>query len=214
MNLILLGAPGSGKGTQAKKLQAKYKVLHISTGDMFRKTVEEKSALAEKLKNIMEKGKLVPDELVIDIVSKRLKADDCRQGFMLDGFPRTLAQGRALSGILNGNGIDFVLYIELSENEVVKRLSGRRLCSACKTGYHVVFQPPGKENICDKCGGSLFQRDDDKEDIIKHRLKVYNEETAPLIDYYLESGILRKVSGNGNIDKVFEQLCSVINDKH
>ncbi len=213
MNLILLGVPGSGKGTQAKKLKEKYQIPHISTGDMFRKTVEEKSELALRLKDIMEKGELVPDELVIDVVNNRLKQEDCKKGFMLDGFPRTLTQGRALESILGKGRIDLVLYIELSEKETIKRLSGRRVCSDCKAGYHIIFQPPERKSICDKCGGNLFQRDDDKEDTIMQRLKVYNGETAPLIDYYQKQGILKKINGNVSVDEVFNQLCKVIDDK-
>ncbi len=213
MNLILFGAPGSGKGTQAEKLKDKYQIPHISTGDMFRKAVEDKSELARQLKDIMESGKLVPDKLVIDVVNERLKKEDCIKGFILDGFPRTLIQGQALENILGEKRIEVVLYIELSEKETVKRLSGRRGCSDCKAGYHVVFQPPKKENVCDRCSGPLFQRDDDKEDTIIQRLKVYNGETAPLVDYYQKQGILEEINGNVSVDEVFNQLCKVIDDK-
>jgi len=211
MKLILLGAPGCGKGTQAKKLGARYGLVHISTGDMFRRAVEEKTETTLQLKKIMEKGDLVPDELVIDVVKNRLAKDDCRRsGFVLDGFPRTLEQARELDKILKDGGIDTVLYIDVNETELIRRLSGRRACTACGAGYHMVFQPPKKEGACDACGGKLFQREDDKETTVKQRLKVYEGWTKPLIDYYAGRGVLKKVDGSGSMDEVSGHLYRAI----
>ena len=210
MNLILLGAPGSGKGTQAEKLGVKYGLPHISTGDIFRKKIEDKSQLAGQLKSIMEKGELVPDKLVIEITGERLGQEDLRGGFILDGFPRTLFQAEELENILAERSIDRVIYIELSDDEIVKRLTGRRLCTVCKAGFHVVFKPPKKQNICDKCGGKLYQRDDDREETIRQRMKVFYRETMPLIEYYSRKKIITKINGNKAVDKVFLELCRVI----
>ena len=211
MNLVLLGAPGSGKGTQAKKLGSKYGLVHVSTGDMFRKAVSEKTGIAQRLKSIMEKGDLVPDEIVIGIVKERLSKDDCaKSGYMLDGFPRTIAQAKELDKLTSSNKINLVLYIEVDEVELVRRLSGRRMCASCNAGYHVMFQPPRKEGLCDSCGGRLFQREDDKEATVKQRLKVYDDSTRPLIDYYAGNGVLRKIAGNGSMDEVSKRLYSEI----
>lgn len=210
MNLVLLGAPGSGKGTQAKMLEKKYRVPHISTGDMFREAMEEKTQFASELKEVMGKGGLVSDEVVIEVVKKRINKDDCRNGFILDGFPRTLRQAESLDGILGSRKLDYVLYIDVSEEEVIKRLSGRRICSKCKTGYHILFHPSKKDGICDKCGESLYQRDDDREETIKKRLMVYKEETESLIDFYNRGNVLKKINGNGSIDEIYNSLCSVI----
>ena len=210
MNLILLGAPGSGKGTQAEKLGVKYGLPHISTGDIFRKKVEDKSQLASQLKRIMEKGELVPDKLVIEITGERLEQEDCSGGFILDGFPRTLPQAQELENILAERTIDRVIYIELSEDEIVKRLTGRRLCTVCKAGFHVVFKPPKKQNICDKCGGKLYQRDDDSEETIRQRMKVFYRQTMPLIEYYSRKKVIKKINGDKTVDEVFLELCRVI----
>jgi adenylate kinase len=212
MRIILLGGPGAGKGTQAKKLVEKYNIPQISTGDMLRAALKEGTALGLEAKKFMDAGKLVPDEVVIGLIEERIKLPDCKKGFMLDGFPRTVGQADALKGVLDKMGIklDHVISIEVANEELVGRLTGRRTCKACGSGFHLLFDPPKKAGVCDKCGGELYQRDDDKEETIRNRLKVYDSQTAPLIDYYKKAGLLRPIQGVGSIDEIFGRITSVL----
>ena len=213
MKLILVGPPGSGKGTQAKMLIEKYSIPQISTGDILREAVKEGSPLGKKAKSIMDKGSLVPDELVVGIIEERLKKPDCKGGFILDGFPRTVAQAEALDSILDKMNleIDHLLNIEVDDRELLRRLTGRRTCKSCGRGYHIIFDPPAKENICNECNGELYQRDDDKEDTIKSRLKVYHDQTAPVVDFYKKKNMSRTIDGLGKIDEVFTRITDTIN---
>ncbi|PLX45390.1 MAG: adenylate kinase [Deltaproteobacteria bacterium] len=212
MRLILLGGPGAGKGTQAQKLVEKYGIPQISTGDMLRAALREGTELGLEAKKFMDAGKLVPDEVVVGLIEERIKADDCKDGFMLDGFPRTVGQADALKSVLDKMGIkiDHVISIEVPSEELVARLTGRRACRGCSSGYHVMFDPPKVEGVCDDCGGELYQRDDDNEATIRSRLNVYDEQTAPLIDYYKSAGLLRPIEGTGSIDEIFARITSVI----
>jgi len=194
MNLVLLGSPGSGKGTQAKFLEEKYSLPHISTGDIFRRAVEEKSAFSSEIEKVMKNGGLVPDDIVVGVVKERLARKDCAKGFILDGFPRTLNQAKALD-----SRIDIVFYIELDEEEVVRRLSARRVCVGCGATYHTIFQPPAREGVCSRCSGPLHQREDDSESVIRKRMNAYNSATLPLVDYYSEKGILERIDGKKSI---------------
>ncbi len=216
MNLIMLGPPGSGKGTQAKRLTERFGIPQISTGDILREAVKEGTPLGKEAKRYMDEGKLVPDEVVVGIVRERLKEPDCEKGFILDGFPRTVAQAEALDQILEemGRKIDHVIDIEVSEDELLKRLTGRRTCKRCGAMYHIIFNPPKRDGICDQCGGELYQRDDDREETIKARLKVYREQTAPLIDYYEKRGLLRRIEGSGKIDEIEERILKAIGEKN
>ncbi|BAT72201.1 adenylate kinase [Thermosulfidibacter takaii ABI70S6] len=213
MNIIMLGPPGAGKGTQAKMLVEKFGIPQISTGDMLRAAVAEGTELGKKAKEYMDKGQLVPDEVVIGIVEERLKKSDCEKGFILDGFPRTVPQAEALDKILEkmGKKIDYVINIVVPDVEILKRLTGRRTCKQCGAMYHVIYNPPKQEGVCDKCGGELYQRDDDKEETIKNRLKVYNEQTAPLIEYYKAKGVLVDIDGTKSINEIFEDILRVLN---
>ena len=215
MNLIFLGPPGSGKGTQAKMLVDKYGIPQISTGDILREAVKEGTPLGKEAKKYMDEGKLVPDEVVVGIVRERLKEPDCTKGFILDGFPRTIPQAEALDKTLQemGKGIDHVLSLEVDREELVRRLSGRRTCKKCGAMYHIIFDPPKKEGICDRCGGELYQRDDDKEETIRERLRVYEEQTAPLIEYYRKKGLLRPINGVGKIEEIFARIREAIEGK-
>lgn len=212
MRLIMLGAPGVGKGTQAKKLSDKYSIPKISTGDILREAIQQGTALGLKAKSYMDKGQLVPDDVVIGIVEEKLKGNECANGWILDGFPRTLEQARALDRILEkiGSSIDHVLNLEVDEEEIIKRLSGRRSCGRCQNTYNIYFNLPLKDGVCDACGGRLIQRSDDNEDTVRERLKVYRERTEPLVNYYNKSGVLRKIDSGGNIEQVFEKICSYI----
>jgi adenylate kinase len=214
LKLILLGPPGAGKGTQSVVLSREYKIPHISTGDMLRESVKSGSDLGLKAKSYMDKGELVPDSVVIGIVAGRLKQADCDRGFILDGFPRTLGQAVELDKELKGMGfsIDMVVYFETSDKVAIERLSGRRVCRACGFNYHVKNIPPKKAGICDKCGGELFQRPDDKEETVLNRLKVYEAETRPLVDYYEKKNILKKVSGDLGVDELFRVLSKIFAD--
>lgn len=213
--MIMLGPPGSGKGTQAKRLTERFGIPQISTGDILREAVKEGTPLGKEAKRYMDEGKLVPDEVVVGIVRERLKEPDCEKGFILDGFPRTVAQAEALDRILEemGRKIDHVIDIEVSEDELLKRLTGRRTCKRCGAMYHIIFNPPKRDGICDQCGGELYQRDDDKEETIKARLKVYREQTAPLIDYYEKRGLLRRIEGSGKIEEIEERILKAIGEK-
>ncbi|MFH1624887.1 MAG: adenylate kinase [Pseudomonadota bacterium] len=212
MNLILVGPPGSGKGTQAKMLVDKYNIPQISTGDILREAVKEDSYLGRKVKSFMNEGSLVPDEVVIEIIEERLRKPDCKGGFILDGFPRTVAQAQALDAILQRMNlkIDHLISIEIGDEELVKRLTGRRTCRKCGKGYHIIFDPPANTEVCDVCHGDLYQRDDDEENTIKSRLKVYHEQTAPVVEFYRKKNSSRAVDGVGKIDEVFRRITDII----
>lgn len=211
MNIILLGPPGAGKGTQAKKISENYSIPHISTGDMLRENISNNTPLGLKAKSYMSRGELVPDELLITIMKERLARDDCSGGFLLDGFPRTIPQADALQMILTESSrkLDVVLNIDVDDEELIKRLSERRMC-ACGTSFHMVFNPPEKEGICDACNGKLYQREDDKADAIRNRLVVYKNQTQPLINYYVEKGLLRRIDGSKDISSIFEDIQKVL----
>ena len=209
MRIVLLGPPGAGKGTQAAKLVEKYNIPHISTGDIFRKNLKEKTKLGLKAKEYMDKGLLVPDELVVDIVKERLMEDDCVKGFLLDGFPRTVEQADALEEELNKLKLklDGVINIEVRDEILIDRLTGRLVCKKCGATFHEKFNKPKKEAICDICGGELYTRDDDKVETVKNRLDVYKNQTQPLIDYYTKKGMLKTIDGEADTDTVFGKYC-------
>ncbi len=211
MNIILLGPPGAGKGTQAKKIAENYGVPHISTGDILRENISNNTPLGMKAKSYMSRGELVPDELLITIIKDRLSRKDCANGFLLDGYPRTIPQADALQMILTESNkrIDVVLNIEVSDEELIKRLSGRRMCK-CGASYHVIFNPPEKDGICNLCKGKLYQRDDDKEEAIKNRLIVYKKQTQPLIEYYNDKGLIRRIDGGKDISEIFDDIKTVL----
>ncbi len=211
MNLIFLGPPGAGKGTQAKKLSEKFQIPQISTGDLLREAKQHHTPLGLEAEKYMSAGQLVPDQLVIAMIRERLEKQDCRQGFILDGFPRTIPQAEALQGTLKDldASLSRVLDLEVESEEVVKRLSGRRQCGSCKENYHVSFKPAPK-GVCEKCGAQLIQRDDDKEDVIRNRLEVYKKQTEPLKDYYKNKGILKVIVGRGSIDDIFENVLKAV----
>lgn len=204
----MVGMPGAGKGTQATKLTETYAIPQISTGDILRAAVRNGTPLGRQAKGFMDKGDLVPDKLVAALVAERLTRDDCRKGFVLDGFPRTLAQAEALESIMEqaGESLDRVIYLEVAEEEMVSRLSGRRSCPGCGKTYHLIFDPPQVAGRCDSCGTDLVQREDDREDTVRARLRTYLEETSPLIDYYQRKGILITLPGVGEIDQVYQSL--------
>ena len=212
MRLVLLGAPGAGKGTQAKKLIDKYGIPQISTGDILRKAVADGTPLGKEAKSYMDSGGLVPDSVVIGLVKERIAQDDCKKGYILDGFPRNTAQAEALDKMLAALNMSLTaaLSVDVPFEDLMKRLTGRRTCKGCGQMYNIYFKAPAKEGTCDKCGGELFQRDDDKEATIKKRLEVYNAQTAPLIDYYGKKGIVKSVSGTGSIDDIFKKVCEVL----
>jgi len=212
MRMILLGPPGAGKGTQAKKISEKFGIPQISTGDILRDAVRKGTPLGLKARTFMEKGELVPDEVVIGIVEERLKEKDCARGWILDGFPRTVPQAEALDRILEkyGTPVDYVLNFEVDEEEVVKRLSGRRNCEKCNNVYNIYFSPPRTEGICDVCGGRLVQRSDDKEETVRQRLRVYREKTSPLIDYYSRRGKLFRINANGGVEEVEREIFKIL----
>ncbi|MBA4349606.1 MAG: adenylate kinase [Thermodesulfovibrio sp.] len=210
MKIVLLGAPGAGKGTQAKKLVEKYSLPQISTGDLLRAAVAAGSQLGKEAKSFMDKGELVPDSVVLGMVEERLKKDDCKKGYILDGFPRNTAQAEALDKMLSSlnMSLNAALSVDVPFDDLMKRLTGRRTCKSCGQMYNVYFSPSKKEGVCDKCSGELYQRDDDKEATIKRRLDVYNAQTAPLMEYYKKKGIVKSVAGTGSIDEIFKQVCS------
>jgi len=212
MRLVLLGAPGAGKGTQAKKLIEKHGIPQISTGDILRKAVADGTPLGKEAKSYMDKGELVPDKVVIGLIEDRLKQPDCKKGFILDGFPRNTAQAETLDAMLKklNMPLDSALSVDVPKDDLMKRLTGRRTCKGCQQMYNVYFSPPKKNGVCDKCGGELFHRDDDKEETIKRRLDVYDAQTAPLISYYKKSGILKSVIGVCGIDEIFKKVCSAL----
>lgn len=209
---MLLGAPGAGKGTQAKKLIEEYGIPQISTGDILRKAVADGTDLGKEAKFYMDKGELVPDSVVIGLVKERISQDDCKKGYILDGFPRNIAQAETLDAVLAGMNapLSIALSVDVGKDNLMKRLTGRRTCKGCQQMYNVHFSSPKQEGVCDKCGGELYQRDDDKEDTINNRLDVYEKATAPLIEYYGKKGILKSVSGVGNIEDIFKQVCAIL----
>ncbi len=208
MDFILLGPPGAGKGTQAKLMIDKWNTPQVSTGDILRAAVREGTTLGVEAKGFMDRGELVPDRVVIGIIAERLREEDATDGFILDGFPRTIPQADALQEILDdlGRNIDHVISIEVDDEELVNRLTGRRMCKECGESFHVVFNPSAREGICDRCSGELYQRDDDKEATIRQRLTVYSEQTQPLIAYYEKQGKLRRIEGTGSIEEIFSRV--------
>lgn len=212
MDIVLLGPPGAGKGTQARLLIEKLGTPQISTGEILREARKAQTEMGLKAQTYMDAGKLVPDEVVVGIISERLLKDDCKNGFILDGFPRTVPQAQALEVMLKqqSKSLDAVVNFSVDSEELTNRLSGRRTCEKCGAGYHADFSPSKQEGVCDKCGGKLIQRDDDKEDTIKKRLEVYNKQTAPLIDYYRQKGTLKDVNGLGAVEDIFNQVLRVL----
>ena len=212
MKIIMLGAPGAGKGTQAKQIAAKYNIPHISTGDIFRANIKNGTELGKKAKEYMDQGLLVPDELTCDLVMDRIAEDDAKNGFVLDGFPRTIPQAEALTAALEkiGQKMDFAIDVDVPDENIVNRMSGRRACLKCGATYHIVAIPPKKEGICDACGSELVQRDDDKPETVQKRLDVYHEQTQPLIDYYEKQGILKSVDGTVPMEEVFTAITSIL----
>lgn len=212
MDFILLGPPGAGKGTQAKLMIDKWNIPQISTGDILRAAVREGTALGVEAQGFMDRGELVPDRVVIGIIAERLKEKDAAAGFILDGFPRTIPQAEALQEILKdlGRNIDHVISIDVDDEELVTRLTGRRMCKECGESFHVVFNPPAREGACDRCDGQLYQRDDDKEATIRQRLSVYSEQTQPLIAYYEKQGKVRRIDGTGSIEDIFNRILKAV----
>ncbi|MCR5354933.1 MAG: adenylate kinase [Lachnospiraceae bacterium] len=212
MKIIMLGAPGAGKGTQAKQIAGKYNIPHISTGDIFRANIKNGTDLGKKAKEYMDQGLLVPDELTCDLVMDRISHDDCKNGFVLDGFPRTIPQAEALDEALKkiGQSMDFAINVDVPDSHIVNRMSGRRACLGCGATYHVVAIPPKKEGICDICGAELVLRDDDKPETVQKRLDVYHEQTQPLIEYYDKQGILKTVDGTMQMEDVFAGITSIL----
>lgn len=214
LRTILLGPPGAGKGTQADKIVEKYNIPHISTGDIFRDNIKNGTELGKKAQEYMNKGELVPDDLVIEIATDRLLKGDCKNGFLLDGFPRTVYQAEKLDAFLEAHGqkLDKVLDLEVGEDLLMVRLTGRRVCKACGASYHVVNIPPKKEGICDKCGGELIQRPDDNAETAKNRIDVYNEQTRPLVDYYEKAGNLARIDGATPLEETFKDIVAVLGE--
>lgn len=212
MNLVLMGLPGAGKGTQAERLVDTFDIPHISTGDMFRSAIREGTSLGLQAKAYMDRGELVPDQVTVGIVKERLAKADCRRGFLLDGFPRTVPQAEALQQLLAeaGRQLEHVIYIEVAEETLLKRLSGRRICSNCAAAYHLIYHPPKQEGICDKCGATLYQRDDDKEETVKTRLEVNLKQLEPLLQYYEQQNLLRHVDGEQEIEQVFQEIKTLL----
>jgi adenylate kinase len=212
MNIILLGPPGAGKGTQAKRLIDKYSIPQISTGDMLRAALKAGTALGLEAKKYMDKGELVPDSVVIGLVKERIQQNDCGKGYMLDGFPRNVSQAEALDKMLAElkQNIDDVICIEVPNEDLLGRLTGRRTCRGCGAGFHVMFDPPKKDGVCDKCAGELYQRDDDNETTVKSRLDVYAKQTEPLIGYYKNQGKLRSINGVGDMEAIFGRITAVL----
>ncbi len=212
MNIILMGAPGAGKGTQSKVICDKFGIPQISTGDILRANVKDKTPLGQKAKGFMDKGALVPDELVVEMAAGRLGQADCAGGFVLDGFPRNVKQAEALDSTLEklGKIIDFAIGIEVPKRELVRRLGGRRVCRKCAATYHTIFNQPANMDACDKCGSELYQRDDDKEDTIEARLKVYEDETMPVVEHYKKKGSFKTVNGVGSMDEITQAIVGAI----
>ena len=214
MKIIMLGAPGAGKGTQAKMIADKYQIPHISTGDIFRANIKNGTELGKEAKKYMDQGLLVPDELTVKILLDRVAQPDCANGYVLDGFPRTIPQAEVLDKALTelNDKIDYAINVDVPDENIVKRMSGRRACVACGSTYHIEHIPPKKEGICDKCGQELVLRDDDKPETVQKRLKVYHEQTQPLIDYYKAQGILKSVDGTKPMDEVFADIVAILGE--
>ena len=212
LKIIMLGAPGAGKGTQAKKIAAKYSIPHISTGDIFRANIKNNTELGQKAKTYMDKGELVPDELVVDLIMDRFKEPDCANGYVLDGFPRTIPQEEALDKALNAQNesVDYAINVEVPDENIINRMSGRRACVGCGATYHIQFNPTKVEGVCDVCGEKLILRDDDKPETVKNRLSVYHEQTQPLIDYYAKKSILAEVDGTKDMEDVFNAIVEIL----
>jgi adenylate kinases len=214
MKIIMLGAPGAGKGTQAKKIAEKYQIPHISTGDIFRANIKNNTELGQKAKTYMDQGLLVPDELVVDLVVDRVAKDDAKNGYVLDGFPRTIPQAEALDKALSAIGevVDYAINVEVPDQNIINRMSGRRACVACGATYHLVHIPTKVEGICDACGAELILRDDDKPETVQKRLEIYHEQTQPLIDYYTKKNILMEVDGTKDMAEVFDAIVKVLGE--
>lgn len=214
MKIVMLGAPGAGKGTQAIKIADKYDIPHISTGDIFRANIKGGTELGQKAKSYIDKGELVPDEVTIGMLLDRIAQDDCKNGYVLDGFPRTIPQAESLTEALKSQGdrIDFALNIDVPDEAIIKRMSGRRACPKCGATYHIVYAAPKTENICDKCGAELIIRSDDKPETVKDRLNVYHQQTEPLIAYYKTAGVLHEVDGTQELPKVFEDVVAILSE--
>ena len=212
MKIIMLGAPGAGKGTQAKLIAEKYGIPHVSTGDIFRANLKEGTPLGLEAKKYMDKGALVPDELTVRILLDRVAKDDCANGYVLDGFPRTIPQAEVLESELSklSDKIDFAIDVNVPDENIVKRMSGRRACTKCGATYHIINIPPKKEGICDNCGSELILRDDDKAETVQKRLNVYHEQTQPLEDFYKEKGVLKVVDGTRDMQVIFDEICSIL----
>ena len=212
MKIIMLGAPGAGKGTQAKMIAEKYSIPHISTGDIFRANIKNGTGLGKEAKTYMDQGKLVPDELTVKILLDRVAADDCKNGYVLDGFPRTIPQAEVLENELNklGDKIDYAIDVNVPDENIIKRMSGRRACLSCGATYHIEHIPPKKEGVCDKCGSELVLRDDDKPETVKKRLDVYHAQTQPLIEFYTERNILKTVDGTQDMKDVFAAITAIL----
>lgn len=212
MKIIMLGAPGAGKGTQAKQIADKYSIPHISTGDIFRANIKEGTELGKKAKTYMDQGLLVPDELVVELVADRIQQDDCKNGFVLDGFPRTIPQAEALDAALEkiNEKMDYAIDVDVPDENIIRRMSGRRACLSCGATYHIVSIPTKVEGICDRCGSNVVLRDDDQPETVKKRLEVYHEQTQPLIDYYKNQGILRTVDGVQPMEDVFGAIVEIL----
>lgn len=212
VKVIMLGAPGAGKGTQAQRIAQKWNVPHISTGDIFRANIKNGTELGTKAKEFMDQGLLVPDELVVDLVADRVKQDDCKNGYVLDGFPRTIPQAKALDEALSAMGekIDYAVNVEVPDENIIRRMSGRRACVNCGATYHLVYIPTKVDGVCDKCGSDLILREDDKPETVKKRLDVYHEQTWPLINYYTDKKILVEVDGTQDIEEVFQTIVKIL----
>ena len=212
MKIIMLGAPGAGKGTQAKQIADKYSIPHISTGDILRANIKNGTELGKKAKQYMDQGALVPDELTCDLVMDRIQQDDCKNGFVLDGFPRTIPQAEALDAALEkiNEKMDYAIDVDVPDENIVNRMSGRRACLNCGATYHLISIPPKVEGICDRCGSEIVLREDDKPETVQKRLKVYHEQTQPLIDYYKNQGILKSVDGTQPMDEVFKAIVTIL----
>ncbi|MHA1230661.1 MAG: adenylate kinase [Candidatus Helarchaeota archaeon] len=210
LRLIFLGLPGAGKGTQAEKIAKKFNIPQISTGDILRENVRNGTELGKKAKTYMDEGKLVPDDIIINMIKERLKNPDCANGFILDGFPRTIEQAGALEDI---SPIDYAIFIDVPTDVLIERLTGRRSCKKCNAVYHIKYNPPKKPGICDACGGELYQRDDDKVETVKKRIEAYNNQTKPLVSYYKEKGILITIDGNRPIDEISKDIQEILESK-
>ena len=212
MRIIMLGAPGAGKGTQAKKIAAKYGIPHISTGDIFRANIKNGTELGKKAKTYMDQGLLVPDELTVDLVIDRVNQEDCKNGYILDGFPRTIPQAESLDAALAkmGQKVDYAINVEVPDENIINRMSGRRACVGCGATYHIKYNPPKTEGVCDTCGEKLILRDDDKPETVQKRLGVYHDQTQPLIDYYGKAGVLKEVDGTVDMEEVFQAIVDIL----